>query len=59
MNDYYYITFVFFAGASFGATIICLAEWFQKNYKRKKKTKTVQPQIEVYKKVGGKFDKVG
>lgn len=59
MSDYYYIVFVFLIGVSVGMILNVFIEWFLKNYKRKKKTKIVQPQIEVYKKVGSKFDRVG
>jgi len=69
MDDYYFLAFVFLAGAAVGIVLLSLIEWVVDNYRPKKKTdnkvKTVQPQVEVYgknyKKINNasKFDRVG
>jgi hypothetical protein len=69
MDDYYFLAFVFLAGAAVGIIGLSLIEWVTDNYSPKKKVsnkvKAVQPQVEVYgknyKKINNasKFDRVG
>jgi len=58
MSDNLYILFWILIGAAIGILLNLMIEWFAENYRPKNKIKAAQPKIEVYVKVGGKYDRV-